>query len=218
VPLPSNRVDSVAGNEAAGFAQQGWAGTVHLTSMLQNLRVDQAPSTFMMQAVAPAVVNGSVQFDKIEGTLGFFRDRLSRQYEHLDRQASQTFALWRICVAFGFAVLSGGLILIFMGRLAEAAASLTASVLVYFIQRIFQQREDQYRTLADKKNAHLEYGSRWLVAVQTIAAIEEPGARLRCQARLAVALSEQIQEGVGNTKARAKQPRAKQQKKTASSS
>lgn len=164
------------------------AGAGEFTQILGDLRAETPPPEFLKGPAFAALGDGKVRFEKIEGTLRFYRDRLSKQYDSLERQAFYTYILWVCCVGLGFGVVIAALVMVFLGKIQEGAATLASSVLVYFIQRIFQQREDQYRKAADKKNEHLEYGNRWLLAIQTIDAVEDPSARARSQARLAYEL------------------------------
>jgi serine/threonine-protein kinase len=164
------------------------------TQILGDLRAETPPPEFLQAPTFAELGAGKVRFEKIEGTLRFYRDRLSKQYDSLERQAFYTYILWVCCVALGFGVVIAALVLVFLGKGKEGAATLASSVLVYFIQRIFQQREDQYRKAADKKNEHLEYGNRWLLAIQTIDAVEDPSARARSQARLAIELIRRLGE------------------------
>jgi len=163
------------------------------TKMMDGLQAEAPPADFVReQAFAPIIEGDKIRFDKIEETLRFYRDKLSRQYDGLERQAHHTYLLWIICVSLGFAVLIGALILVVLDKIAQGAAAFACSALVYYIQRIFQQREDQYRQAADQKNEHLEYGNKWLLALQTIDAVEEPIARARCRARLAYELTKKL--------------------------
>jgi serine/threonine protein kinase len=168
--------------------------TGEFTQILGDLRNATPPADFPRAPEFVELGEGKVRFEKIEGTLRFYRDRLSKQYDGLERQAFYTYVLWVCCVALGFGVVIAALVLVFIGKIPEGAATLASSVLVYFIQRIFQQREDQYRKAADKKNEHLEYGNRWLLAIQTIDAVEDPSARARSQARLAIELIRRLGE------------------------
>lgn len=133
-----------------------------------------------------------IRFDKIEETFTFYRDRLSRQYDNLESQARSTYILWIGCVLIGFGVMAAGMVMLILGRTKEGAATAASSALVYFIQRVFQQREDQYRKAADQKSEHLEYGNRWLLAIQTLDAVEDRGSRANCQARLAYELTRRL--------------------------
>jgi methylphosphotriester-DNA--protein-cysteine methyltransferase len=56
---------------------------------------------------------------------------------------------------------------------------------MYFIQKIFQQREDYYRACAVAKSDHLEYGNHWLFVTQSIDAINNTAERGKHQATLA---------------------------------
>jgi serine/threonine protein kinase len=196
-PPPNPPVQSASPGEFTRMFQASlpMPGTgTGFTQMVANLRPEAAPSGFLTQVIGATADGGVVRFEKLEGTLKFFRDRLSRQYEILEKQATQIFTLWICCVTLGFMVLVAGLGLVFFGKVAEGAVSLASTVIVYFIQRIFQLREDQYRKAAEQKNEHLEYGSRWLLAIQTIESIADQGARLRAQSRLADALTDKLHE------------------------
>ena len=57
---------------------------------------------------------------------------------------------------------------------------------------MFQQREDHYRKLADKKNAHLEYGNQWLLVIQSIEGIQDAEKKVKRQARLVDALTKRM--------------------------
>ena len=97
------------------------------------------------------------RFAKIQETLQFYRNHLNSEYETLLRQATLTYRLWLACVALGFAILLAGVGAMLSGRISEGAATAASTIVVFFIQRVFQQREDHYRSLARAKNAHLEY-------------------------------------------------------------
>lgn len=79
------------------------------------------------------------------------------------------------------------------GSVSKGIAVTVSSIVTYFIQRIFQQREDYFRQLARQKNAHLEYGNYWLLAIQSVDAVEDPTERAKQQARLADVLAERLQ-------------------------
>lgn len=95
-------------------------------------------------------------------------------------------------MAFGFAVLLCGLVLMFLGRITEGVATGASTLLLYFIQRIFQQREDHYRAAADHKSQNLEYGNQWLLVIQSIDAIEDPSGRAERQSRLVDVLTQKL--------------------------
>lgn len=101
--------------------------------------------------------NDSARFSKIQETLTFYRDHLNSEYMNLRRQATLTYRLWLGCVGIGFLILLAGVGTMLTGRINEGAATAASTIIVYFIQRVFHQREDHYRSLAKVKNAHLEY-------------------------------------------------------------
>jgi serine/threonine protein kinase len=133
-----------------------------------------------------------IQFDRIEETVRFYRDHLNDEYQILSKQARFTFLLWSVCVIAGFSVVLGGIILLLYGSISRGLATCAASVLVYFIQRIFQQREDHYRAMARMKHEHLEYGDQWLLVIQSIDSIQDLGERAQKQARLVDVLTKKL--------------------------
>jgi len=154
-----------------------------------------APTGFFDSAVFPKTQffqDESIRFSKIQETLAFYRDHLSNEYQQLLGQANLTYRLWLGCVAFGFLVLLGGVVAMLFGRIAEGAVTAASTILVYFVQRTFQQREDHYRSLARAKNSHLEYGNQWLLVIQSIDAIEDRGERATRQARLVEVLTDKL--------------------------
>jgi hypothetical protein len=135
------------------------------------------------------------RYAEIKGSLQFFRDGLQREYEELSGQAKLTYRLWVACVALGFVVLVTGVALMFANRIAQGAVTAASTVLLYFIQRVFQQREDHYRAAAAQKHSNLEYGNQWLLVIQSIDAMENPADRAARQARLVDALTERLERG-----------------------
>lgn len=117
---------------------------------------------------------------------------MNGEYQNLLRQANLTYRLWLVCVGLGFLVLLGGVGAMLLGCIAEGAATAASTVLVYFIQRVFQQREDHYRSLATSKNSHLEYGNHWLLVIQSIDSIEDQKERAKRQARLVDVLTKRL--------------------------
>jgi serine/threonine protein kinase len=133
-----------------------------------------------------------VRYSKIQETLTFYRDHLNKEYQSLSKQANLTYSLWICCVALGFCILIAGIIMMLTGSLTQGVATTACTVIVYFIQRIFQQREDHYRKLASAKNSHLEYGNQWLLVIQSIDAIDEPKEKMKRQARLVAVLTDKL--------------------------
>ena len=134
----------------------------------------------------------NVRYTKIQETLTFYRDHLNKEYQNLSRQANLTYNLWLCCVGLGFVVVLAGFVLLLFGQVAQSVAAGVSTALLYFIQRVFQQREDHYRRLASTKNSHLEYGNQWLLVIQSIDAIEDPNERMKKQARLVAVLTEKL--------------------------
>ncbi|MDE3195292.1 MAG: serine/threonine protein kinase [Acidobacteriota bacterium] len=164
------------------------------------LLADAAPPSFVDAFPKTAFFSGDqVRFSKIEESFRFFRDNLQKQYESLSRQADVVWKLWAACVGIGFLVLATGLVFLFVsngeGAVTKGVVTAAASALVYYIQRLFQQREDHYRRAAEEKNSHLEYGNKWLLVIQTVDAIQDLQERKRQQARVAEALTEQLRTG-----------------------
>jgi hypothetical protein len=93
-------------------------------------------------------------------------------------------------------VLIAGLTAVFLsegrGTVTKGTVTAAGTVLVYYIQRLFQHREDVYRKAAEEKNNHLEYGNKWLLVIQTVDAIQDSGERRKQQARIAEALTNQL--------------------------
>ncbi len=103
-----------------------------------------------------------------------------------------TYRLWLGCVGLGFLVLLSGVVAMLFGRITEGVVTAASSGIVYFIQRLFQQREDYYRSLATAKNSHLEYGNHWLLVIQSIDSIENPTERAKRQSRLVAVLTDKL--------------------------
>jgi serine/threonine protein kinase len=136
----------------------------------------------------------SVRYTKIQETLQFYRDHLNGEYQSLLKQANLTYWLWIFCVGFGFLILLAGVVAMLTGRISEGAATAASTIPVYFIQRVFQQREDHYRGLAKAKNTHLEYGNQWLLIIQSIDSIQDPDERSNRQSRLVEVLTNKLAE------------------------
>ena len=136
--------------------------------------------------------NQSIRYQKIDETLKFYVGHLDREYKTLSKQADTTYKLWVFCVILGILILVSGIVMTFIGMLTQGIMTAVSTVIVYFIQRIFQQREDYYREQISIKNKHLEYGNQWLLAIQTIDAINDPVEREKRQARLVEVLTSKL--------------------------
>ncbi|MGH9496132.1 MAG: serine/threonine protein kinase [Candidatus Sulfotelmatobacter sp.] len=132
------------------------------------------------------------RFQKIEESIKFYRENLTTEYQNLTRQADLTYKLWLGCVGVGFALLAAGVTLMFVGSVAKGALTASSTVLVYFIQRVFHQREDYYRDSADSKSKHLQYGNQWLLVIQSVDAIEDAPERVKRQTALVDVLTDRL--------------------------
>ena len=144
------------------------------------------------------------RYNEIQETLSFYRKHLNTEYQSLSNQAKWTYYLWLTSVILGLGCLVAGVVLLLQQHFAAGSVSAISTTFVYFIQRVFQQREDHYRTLAAAKREHLEYGNHWLLTIQSIDAIENPFERQRRQGDLVDALTNKLST-----------PAAKSRKKTA---
>lgn len=115
-----------------------------------------------------------------------------QKYRALSRQASLTFALWVGCVSLAFVTLVWACTLVVRGGIQKGIFLSAGSLLLGFIQRVFSHREDHYRSLADQKARHLEYGNKWLLTIQTIDSIKNPKDRASVQIKLVDMLTKQL--------------------------
>ena len=125
-------------------------------------------------------------------SIEFFRSHLDESYQTLLSQARVAFWLWFGCATISFLILVAGISLLYRGNLVEGSVTLAAEVLVFFIQRIFREREDHYRTQAEVKNRHLELGNFWNLATQSADGIGDPALRSEKLARLIDALVDHV--------------------------
>lgn len=132
------------------------------------------------------------RFSKVRESLEFYRNHLTKEYESLLSQANHTYRLWMGCVIAGFTILLAGVVAMLSGAVTEGIATAASTIIVYFIQRVFQQREDHYRSLSKTKHQHLEYGNQWLLVIQSIDAMIDPNERSRKQAKLVDVLTKKL--------------------------
>lgn len=138
------------------------------------------------------ITDGSARYRRAEESLRFYRDHLDGEYRSLLQQAGVTYGLWLACVVLAFLLLLGGGIAMLMGFVTQGALTAASAAIVYFIHRVFQQREDYYRGLAASKIKHLQYGNEWLLAIQTIDSIGDPEERAKRRARLVEVLTDRL--------------------------
>lgn len=142
---------------------------------------------------AENTVQFAQRYQQIEQTIHFYRDNLSEEYAALQFQARTTYVLWVICVTLGFIMLLVGMGFMLMGHVTEGIVTVVSTTLIHFIQRVFQQREDHYRRLADAKRSFLEYGNHWLLVLHSISGISDPTVREQRQSRLVEVMMAKMQ-------------------------
>ena len=207
-PAPVYRDQNKAGTSAAPYtsglngATPGVAAPLppnllnppgEATAITQLEHLDM-PTNFVLPNKSKFFRADRVRFEKIEESIRFYRDNLNADYQRLARQADLAYKLWLGCVAVGFLTLATGIVMMFVAGLAKGAVTAASTVLVYFIQRIFQQREDHYRKAADEKSGHLEYGNQWLLVIQSVDAIENSEERVKRQSRLVDVLTQKLEQ------------------------
>jgi serine/threonine protein kinase len=161
-------------------------------TVLQN---EEAPTGFFDRSAIPRTSffeGDQARYTKIQDTLQFYRDHLDREYQSLSKQAHITYILWIVSVTLGLGVLLAGIVLLIAGRVTQGSMTAISATVVYFIQKIFQQREDHYRGLAAAKNKHLEYGNQWLLVIQSIDAIEDLNQKRKRQDQLVDVLTKKL--------------------------
>jgi serine/threonine protein kinase len=159
-------------------------------SRLQQL---EAPDDFVTQK-STFFRASRARFESIEDSIRFYRENLNSDYQRLAKQADLAYKLWLGCVAVGFIVLAIGVVMMLTTDVKRGAVTSASTVLVYFIQRVFQQREDHYRTAADEKSSHLEYGNQWLLVIQSLDGIQNDEERIKRQARLVDVLTQKLEQ------------------------
>ena len=129
--------------------------------------------------------------DELKRSREFYRTQLSGDYEHLMFQAKVSFWLWVLFSLVGFAVMVVGIVLLYYGRWQEGAATLVSESIVLFIQKLFKDREDEFRERAAKKNRHVELGNLWNLAAQSLDGLD-PATRREKLGKLTDALIQQV--------------------------
>jgi serine/threonine protein kinase len=163
-------------------------------TLISKLSSVEAPTDFVFSKTQ-FFDGDKARFEKIEESIRFYRNNLNSEYEGLSKQANLTYKLWIACVTLGFVILLAGIVLMFTAGLAKGLVTACSTIVVYFIQRIFQQREDFYRQSANEKSEHLRYGNQWLLIIQSIDSIQDPAEKMKRQARLVDVLTEKL--GIG---------------------
>lgn len=106
--------------------------------------------------------------DELNRSRAFYRTQLSEDYDNLMFQARMSFWLWVLFSFVGFVVFIVGIVLLYAGRWQEGSATMVSETIVVFIQKLFKDREDEFRERAAKKNRHVELGNLWNLAAQSL--------------------------------------------------
>jgi hypothetical protein len=129
--------------------------------------------------------------DELKRSRDFYRTQLSADYGNLMFQAKISFALWVLFSLVGFVVFVFGIALLYLGKWQEGGATLVSESIVIFIQKLFKDREDEFRERAAKKNRHVELGNLWNLAAQSLDGLDVATRREKL-GRLTDAIIEQV--------------------------
>ena len=140
----------------------------------------------------PFFGSGESHFHEIKSKLNFYQEQLQKEYDALIQQMRTTYVLWLVAVTLAFLVLVMGVVLFLLHQTTGGAVTTASSAMLYFLQRIFQQREDMYRKSAEAKRSTVEYGNQWALVIQTIQGMEDPKERILRESRLVETLTEQL--------------------------
>lgn len=157
-----------------------------------------APAEFSFTrvvAAGPFFGSGQAHFEAIRKKLDFYQKQLEEEYQTLLRQMRATYVLWLVSVSLAFVVLLAAVVLFLLHQTTNGAVTTASSAMLYFLQRVFQQREDAYRKAAEAKRTTVEYGNQWALVIQTIQAMEDPKERAMREGRLVEAMTDRLRGG-----------------------
>jgi predicted Ser/Thr protein kinase len=185
--------------EAAGAGPDSVRTRVNMpvTVGLSLVGAESAPAGFSFtQVVATGPLMGPVpgNFQDVRKKMDFYRDQLQKEYDSLNIQMRVTYFLWLIAVSLSFLVLLAGVVLLLMHQTTSGTVTAASSALLYFLQRMFHQREDAYRRAMDEKRSTVDYGNQWALVIQTIQGMEDPKERILREGRLVEALTDKLRE------------------------
>lgn len=152
---------------------------------------------------------GGEFFQQVRQTFELYRKHLDEEYRRLSAQIDSAHKLSIACVGVGFVILALGIAVVLLGRVTQGVVTSSTSALIYFIVRIFQQREDYYREQKSLKTRYLQYGNDWLLLIQSIEAIPDGADRIEEQRRLARVLLDRIKSEEPRPEAAAAAPPAR---------
>jgi tRNA A-37 threonylcarbamoyl transferase component Bud32 len=167
-----------------------------MTVGLSVVSAEAAPADYSFtQAFAapgPFFGSGEAHFHEIRNKLSFYQRQLEEEYDALIKQMRTTYVLWLVAVSTAFVVLLASVVLFLMHQATSGAISTVSSAMLYFLQRVFQQREDSYRKAAEAKRNNVEYGNQWALVIQTIQGMEDAKERVVREGLLVEAMTERL--------------------------
>ncbi|MBB5057298.1 putative Ser/Thr protein kinase [Granulicella aggregans] len=166
--------------------------TVGLSVMGQGSTPTGYSFTQVVGTTGPFFGSGEAHFLQIKKKLDFYQEQLHKEYEALLQQMRTTYLLWLVAVSMAFLVLLSGIILFLLHQTTGGAITTASSAMLYFLQRVFQRREDEYRQAAEAKRSTVEYGNQWALVIQTIQGMEDPKERVTREGRLVEALIDHL--------------------------
>lgn len=137
------------------------------------------------------IVRGNVEKEHSKEQLGdTYRSILMKEYDNILQQAKISFSLWVISILICFAMVIVAVCLIIRGEYIQGIITAVLDAFVVGIQKLFNVREDHYRTMVEQKMKHLEYGDYLDYAFEKANVFENPKDRNR----EAMVLLKQIKE------------------------
>jgi serine/threonine protein kinase len=200
-PTPGSSGKALDATAASAFMVSESAQTrtklnLPVTVGLSVVAAGAAPTDYSFtQAVAaqgPFFVSGESHFQEVKSKLNFYQTQLQKEYDALIQQMRTTYLLWLVAVSMAFVVLLLGVVLFLLHQTTGGAVTTASSAMLYFLQRVFQQREDAYRKAAEAKRSTVEYGNQWALVIQTIQGMEDAKERVLRESRLVEALTDQL--------------------------
>ncbi len=143
-------------------------------------------------SAGPFFGSGEAHFREIKSKLSFYQEQLQGEYDALIRQMRTTYILWLIAVSLAFCVLLAGVVLFLLHQTTGGSVTTASSAMLYFLQRVFHEREDAYRKAAEAKRNTVEYGNQWSLVIQTIQGMEDPGQRVLREGQLVETLTDHL--------------------------
>lgn len=97
-----------------------------------------------------------------------YGEKLMKEYEMLNGQAKTVFRLWVATFILGMLIIILAVFMICIGKFQEALLATALEALLYFAQKCFSMREDDYRAQNENKLKHLEAGDYYEYAMNML--------------------------------------------------